>query len=352
MRVVDEMKTFIIWSIVLALSHHIKADKHAEFQCKNVACPTPDPCPSDSILKEVKHHSSFQTTQRSHIGELIRRERAIAYGGRQRESIKIIPGAYDHHSRKRSIDENELLILHCCPRYECACKPNYCDQECPPNKIPVNLTGPTDHTDLQYGIPGNCCMPCKNNYCIQDAYRKHGAKWSVDECTTCECLYGEIKCQQSFCQPPDCLNYKQIPGECCPVCDYNATHFCEEFRNCNIRCQFGYRRKGDCDLCACENSPLGSTLNVIGTPIAKGNETMKEYDNTTGSVHKDHDMGHPHLGKNIFNIYYWLVVCFLALAAIVVACGLLALFLRVWSCHNCRSITCKKSSKYSTVQIA
>lgn len=331
------MKVLIICVLLIAAPCEILADK---IRCKNVACPKPESCPSDSYPKLIKHHSLVHNTHhlRSSTGEIVRRERAIAYGGQQRESIKIIPGAYDHHNRKRSITDDEMLIQYCCPRYECACKPNYCDQECPPNKIPVNTTGPTDHNNLQYGVPGNCCVPCKNSYCIHHTFRKHGDKWRGDDCTTCECQYGEVKCQQSYCNPPDCLSYKQIPGECCPVCDNEATHFCPDIRKCNIHCKYGYQRRGSCDLCECSTYLRNQT--TIEAPFSERNITATDYnfskDNTNYNDRSEPQQRHTHGG---YSIQFWSVLLS-TLGTVLFIC------LTVWFCLF------RRSAKYSTVQIA
>lgn len=299
-------------------------------ECKNVACPKPEICPDDSILKLVpKHHSHHYHQLSSNARDTIRKRRALVYGGRQRETIKIIPGAYDHHNRKRSITDDELLLLHCCPQYECVCKPNYCDQECPEHKIPANTTNPTE----QFGVPGNCCVPCKDSYCMHDGkFRKHGESWLANECTECECEFGRARCLETMCKMPNCLNYKQIPGECCPVCDDEESNFCGDVRYCSIMCKYGYERQGNCDLCQCARAPPNRS--TVSYPEVKTTTAASNFDDI---IRKG-----PHQSNSYGGIDYqfWisLLLCLVVLS--------LAIVLTVWYCHF------RRSAKYSTVQIA
>ncbi|XP_055531470.1 cysteine-rich motor neuron 1 protein-like isoform X1 [Wyeomyia smithii] len=338
------MKVLIIYLLLVVVPQEIFTDK---IECKNVACPKPEPCPADSYSKpKVIHlYGNIPHHIRSKTSEIVRRERAIASNARQRETIKIIPGAYEHHGHKRrSIIDDEILIQHCCPHYECVCKPNYCDQECLPNLIPANTTIPTDPNDLPHGVPGNCCLPCRKTYCMHDTYRKHGAKWRSDECTTCECHYGEVKCQQSVCKNPGCLNHKTIPGECCPVCDNDATNFCQDIQHCNIHCQYGYRRQGNCDLCACARVVQNQTKpSIIETdfPQPKVSVTVTDDDNTNGSVHRDphHHHKHSDSSSEYGTVLTFILVCLCVLASII-----LALMVWRWFAH--------KDDKYRAVQNA
>ncbi|XP_055619070.1 kielin/chordin-like protein isoform X1 [Toxorhynchites rutilus septentrionalis] len=347
MRSTVEMRLIIVFMILVVVPYVIPTDNVG---CRNVACPISEPCPSDSYPKlTTRHHPLVHNPHhlRSGTGEIVRRERAIAYGARRRESIKIIPGAYDHHNNKRSIVDDAMLIQHCCPHYECACKPDYCDQECPPDKIPVNITDPTENNALKYGVPGKCCIPCTNSYCMHHTFRRHGEKWRGDDCTTCECQYGETKCQQSYCNPPDCLSYKQIPGECCPVCDNDATNFCNDVQNCNIHCKYGYQKRGNCDLCECIRTIHNRTLTgneASSYPI--NNVTLKDYeiseDNTHDNAHRNPIQQHTH-GRDdnyVYSIQFWVLIL-LSLVAV-----LTVILLTIWCCHFHRS------TKYSTVQIA
>lgn len=307
-------------------------------KCKDVACPAPETCPDDSYLKPVTKHNSNHVHHHlnSYAKDFTRNKRALAYGGRQRETIKIIPGAYDHHNRKRSITDDELLLLHCCKEYECVCKPNYCDQECPANKIPANTTNPTE----KFGVPGNCCIPCKDSYCIHEGkYRKHGDRWSAtDVCTSCECEYGKVHCQTSSCKSSNCLKHKQIPGECCPVCDEDDTNFCADVRYCSIHCRYGYQRQGDCDLCQCARPPTNVSIHTSEAYP----EVKPTTENATDSVADTEDIVRkgPHQNNSygvIFNqIFVYLISCTIALISLIGVIG--------WYCY-------RNNTKYDAVQV-
>lgn len=306
--------------------------------CKSVACPLPEPCPIDSYPRAVmEHHSTFYPDVLSGAGNAVRKERAT-------EPIGLQGGAsndrYKHN--KRSVTDDELLIQYCCPRYECACKPNFCDQKCSPKQIPLNLTSPTDYKDIQYGVPGNCCFPCKESYCLHPTFRRHGAKWHSDDCTTCECLYGEVKCQQSSCKAPNCMTYKYIPGECCPVCDSDDSNFCNHVGNCDIHCKYGYARQGDCDLCECIR--ISKTHPIVEADISNHE---RNFSISIHNISKDNTMENPHqqhthkTDSNPFSkIQFWILVLTNLVAVLVL------ILLTVWCCHF------RKSAKYSTVQVA
>lgn len=333
------MKLFVIYILLTVLPPGMISEKNG---CRNVACPQPEPCPVDSYLKAVNgHHSVFYPSNigLSSTGNVVRKERSV---GLHRNPVNIIFGTDDRHNHKRSVTDEESLIQYCCPHYECACKPNYCDQKCSPNKIPLNLTSPTDYNDIRYGVPGNCCPPCKESYCLHPTFRKHGTKWHSDDCTTCECHYGEVKCQQSSCRAPDCVVYKLIPGECCPVCDNDATNFCKHVGNCDIHCKYGYYRQGDCDLCECIR--ISTNHATIETVSFKPERNLSiPFDNISNdNTNEDPHQQHTHkVDSNRFNtIQFWILVLTNLVAVLVL------ILLIVWCCHF------RKSAKYSTVQIA
>lgn len=306
-------------------------------RCKDVACPATQICPEDSHLKLIaKHHPNhFHHHLNNNVKDSTRKKRALVYGGRQRETIKIIPGAYVHHNSKRSITDDEMLIQHCCPQYECACKPNYCDQECPANKIPANATDPTE----QYGVPGNCCVPCKDDYCIHSSkFRKHGDRWLSNDCTDCVCQYGIVSCLALACKTPSCLNYKRIPGECCPICVNDGTTFCAGVGYCSIHCKYGYQRWGDCDLCQCARPPTnGSIHTTVAYP-----DVESTADNSTENVVDVEDIVRkgPHQNNSygvIINQFWLYLMCGFAL--------ILILGIIVWYCY------CRNNAKYDAVQV-
>lgn len=334
------MILFAIFTLLLILPSGMNAEKN---ECRGVACPTPEPCPVDSYPKAVNSHfTGFYPDVLKGAGNAVRNERAIEYNGLHRGSTNVSSNTEDRTRHRRSVIEDELLIQYCCPRYECACKPNYCDQKCSPKQTPLNLTSPTDYKDIQYGVPGNCCFPCKENYCLHPTFRRHGATWHSDDCTTCVCLYGEVKCQQSSCKAPNCVAYKLIPGECCPVCDSDASNFCKHVGNCDIHCKYGYARQGDCDLCECIR--ISKHHPIVETDISK---TERNFSISNHTISKDNTIEKPHQqhthksNSNPFStIQFWILVLTNLVAVLVL------ILLIVWCCHF------RKSAKYSTVQVA
>ncbi|XP_055590171.1 kielin/chordin-like protein isoform X1 [Uranotaenia lowii] len=288
--------------------------------CKSIACPAPEPCPSDSYLKLITKHPSVSTNYRSTSEDILRRENIIPQAKRQRED-------FVYHLRKRSTPDDDMLIQYCCPRYECACKPNVCDHECTSNRFSINATHPTEYkNDVEYGVPGNCCSKCKRNYCMHQTFRKHGEKWHNDDCTTCECYFGEVKCQQSYCKPPDCLSYKKVPGECCPVCDNESYNFCKDIESCNIHCKYGYRKRDNCNLCQCNRSQWSE-------PTIETNDS--ETNNSRANNSKFDKCESYCYGAQ------FIIICILGS----IICIIFIVVIMLW-CHS------KNSAKYTTVQTA
>ena len=55
-----------------------------------------------------------------------------------------------------------------------------------------------------------------------------GQSWHPDDCTTCECHFGNTACFVQDCPKPECDNYQRVDGKCCPVCPSNyiyTNHF-------------------------------------------------------------------------------------------------------------------------------
>uniref|UniRef100_T1DIB8 VWFC domain-containing protein n=1 Tax=Psorophora albipes TaxID=869069 RepID=T1DIB8_9DIPT len=330
MNSIGEMKLIIIMStLLLAVSIEISADEN---KCRNVTCPRPAACPLDSYPKTVTKHYSPIHHPRSNTKEIIRHNRSIEDYQQQNKSVNKKASSYNHYRQKRITTNDEILLQLCCPQQECVCKPNYCDQACPPDKIPINNTYPTDNNDLQLGVPGNCCISCKNNYCMHHhKFYMHGEKWRGDDCTTCECEYGEIKCQLPLCNPPSCLTYKQVPGECCPICDDDATNFCKDVRYCNIHCKYGYKKRGSCELCECTRNYINQTSFHPEIETSNRESSLENANNNVkAGPHQEHT------AKN--DIY---LVCIFIIFGITVTAMILIVWYRFYG-----------SAKYSTVQIA
>ena len=59
--------------------------------------------------------------------------------------------------------------------------------------------------------PGGCKLP-------KGVIYTNGAVWQEDDCTTCTCMDGKLKCQAEMCQQT-CINATYVKGECCPRCN-------------------------------------------------------------------------------------------------------------------------------------
>ena len=242
-----------------------------------MTCPeaTPINCPADSYVTFIKPNVPSATIDDDQYqsGDEVRMltKRAVAYT--RREPIKIIPGDYNHKKKKkRSLSDNDILIRQCCPYYKCMCRDD-CKFSCPSDEIAVQKnTWP----NTIIGKPGYCCpdYECrKAQFCIsQGKYYDNGTEWQENDCTVCRCINGESKCQMTSCRMPGCLKTKFIPGECCPVCDFEGTNFCPGEENCDRHCLHGYRQVNGCDLCKC-HIPTKPTEDKISS---KTNETTSD----------------------------------------------------------------------------
>lgn len=64
-------------------------------------------------------------------------------------------------------------------------------------------------------LVGDDCLDNRGNT------RAHGSGWPLDDCTTCECLYGKLNCTSEACPQLECLSDETLviePGICCPNC--------------------------------------------------------------------------------------------------------------------------------------
>uniref|UniRef100_A0A3P8T357 VWFC domain-containing protein n=1 Tax=Amphiprion percula TaxID=161767 RepID=A0A3P8T357_AMPPE len=66
--------------------------------------------------------------------------------------------------------------------------------------------------------PGQCCPECPG--CIYGGEEHaEGSSWFADStpCMNCMCVDGVTTCSEVRCLSP-CVNFINVPGECCPVC--------------------------------------------------------------------------------------------------------------------------------------
>ncbi|KAL3884246.1 hypothetical protein ACJMK2_030464 [Sinanodonta woodiana] len=106
------------------------------------------------------------------------------------------------------------------PCVTCLCKNGniHCTLlECPPLEC---STG--EHRVQTAGKCCDSCEPVMDVKCLyQGVYHQPGASWSIDECTTCECMSGSVKCSTKRCPNQDCGPNdvpSVLPGKCCPLC--------------------------------------------------------------------------------------------------------------------------------------
>ncbi|XP_063405006.1 cysteine-rich motor neuron 1 protein-like isoform X7 [Mytilus trossulus] len=124
-------------------------------------------------------------------------------------------------------------------------------------------------------IPGQCCPICTDvpttkappttaspprNTCTKDGIEyPEGSEVGTDSCNACICIKmgrqnPEWTCRIVDCPPITCLSQKNIPGQCCPVCDDKPPVECGPI--CEMFCENGFQtdEKG-CPICACKNKP-------------------------------------------------------------------------------------------------
>ncbi|KRY32132.1 Chordin [Trichinella spiralis] len=112
-------------------------------------------------------------------------------------------------------------------------------------------------------------MLMRTNDCIyHEVTYNDGSSWPAlhEECTTCSCQRGNIKCDPILCPQADCADPVKQPGECCPVCQMSDSNTSVE-KGCFWTADnkwhaagsswhpylppFGYSR---CALCTCLHS--------------------------------------------------------------------------------------------------
>uniref|UniRef100_A0A1A8B690 Kielin/chordin-like protein n=1 Tax=Nothobranchius furzeri TaxID=105023 RepID=A0A1A8B690_NOTFU len=74
----------------------------------------------------------------------------------------------------------------------------------------------------QVKTPGRCCYECRGESCLYQGTEYHSdEQWEVDECTSCTCVSGDVRCRSERCPPLTCAADESpavIPGLCCPHC--------------------------------------------------------------------------------------------------------------------------------------
>ncbi|XP_063405011.1 cysteine-rich motor neuron 1 protein-like isoform X11 [Mytilus trossulus] len=135
-----------------------------------------------------------------------------------------------------------------CPRLPCyrtKMIPNLCCPVC--DDVPTTKAPPTTASP-----PRNTCTKDGIEY-------PEGSEVGTDSCNACICIKmgrqnPEWTCRIVDCPPITCLSQKNIPGQCCPVCDDKPPVECGPI--CEMFCENGFQtdEKG-CPICACKNKP-------------------------------------------------------------------------------------------------
>lgn len=160
-----------------------------------------------------------------------------------------------------------------------------------------------------------CCKLMCREHCTSDDGSIHptGAEWKSESepCTTFFCDYGAIRPFVQLCRPLQCPSeYQYIPsGECCPRCDPSWAEFCPEDEECDIVCQFGFRKDEarSCDLCRCArrnstSSRATTTTSTTQTTEAPSSSSPRSTDAANEFSPESYDDDGVHVDKNSWPI--------------------------------------------------
>ncbi|KAL1132470.1 hypothetical protein AAG570_010425, partial [Ranatra chinensis] len=113
--------------------------------------------------------------------------------------------------------------------------------------------------EWQTTIPGHCCPHCPtmelNTVCtVADKTYKEGETWQLDQCKSCVCKRGQVRCAMQVCNnltdnipcPPN-HRLMKLPGKCCPTC-VESDSVCTVFGDPHYRTFDGkfYSFQGSC----------------------------------------------------------------------------------------------------------
>ncbi|XP_035826566.1 uncharacterized protein LOC101845560 [Aplysia californica] len=132
------------------------------------------------------------------------------------------------------------------PCQKCVCQSgqvscNSIPEECPP----VTCTHPARQRD-------QCCSTC--DACLyQRRVMRNGQRFAgSDLCQICTCKRGSVTCSRKECPLVRCSNPTMPPGQCCPVCDNKCTFEGREYREG----QSFPRPGADCSVCVCKDGQI------------------------------------------------------------------------------------------------
>lgn len=269
--------------------------------CKNVDCPPMNhiECPADSSVHiihpnhinnihstiNINKHAptvSFDSTDPIFLTDrYLLHKRSINI--QSQDDAGRLPSAERHARQFTDTYDDEsntdVIKTNCCPQKICKCKP------C---AIPTCLEGEIIQDNVHGNQwPGNCCptLKCvKQNFCINDfgMQLSNGSSWKRDDCTTCKCEDGDIRCFASACRALSCKKTVKLDNECCPKCDLTDSEFCVGFEACDIACQFDYvKTDAGCKLCKCARltTNIPTTEPTTEIPLTSEATTTEIIDN-------------------------------------------------------------------------
>ncbi|KAL4630419.1 cysteine-rich motor neuron 1 protein-like [Arapaima gigas] len=110
----------------------------------------------------------------------------------------------------------EMCSLISCPAIACASptiRPGHCCPSCPCESAPHNndlQTSQTSHRGHAKHLA--FCLASEGDYFAE------GKTWSLDSCTQCTCLAGQVLCENKVCPALLCQNPIRTQDSCCPQC--------------------------------------------------------------------------------------------------------------------------------------
>ncbi|XP_063405003.1 kielin/chordin-like protein isoform X4 [Mytilus trossulus] len=140
----------------------------------------------------------------------------------------------------------------CSPAVQCLWFPSNCTNITTVGCCPTCADVPTTKA------PPTTASPPRNT-CTKDGIEyPEGSEVGTDSCNACICIKmgrqnPEWTCRIVDCPPITCLSQKNIPGQCCPVCDDKPPVECGPI--CEMFCENGFQtdEKG-CPICACKTT--------------------------------------------------------------------------------------------------
>ncbi|ESO86142.1 hypothetical protein LOTGIDRAFT_71199, partial [Lottia gigantea] len=133
---------------------------------------------------------------------------------------------------------------------------------------------------------GECCPVCRGKFtfcyypvieliyftgCVSESGQLYNNTevWKENSCVSCHCDMGHVLCQAEMCAV-QCAKPRQVPGQCCPVCDDESLIYpprlCSDTDNCSLDCPHGLQKTDEgCFLCQCKQVPLYAQKRLLNS---------------------------------------------------------------------------------------